>query len=63
LPPPTPNSYSLNGRYTIKGDEITVSAVLRRGEEEGTVFTVKGAAANVKELAQTLVSETKKRMK
>jgi hypothetical protein len=61
--PEFPNSYSLNGRYTIKGDEIMVSAVLRRGEEEGTVFTVKGAAANVKELAQTLVSETKKRMK
>ncbi len=61
--PEFPNSYSLNGRYTIKGDEITVSAVLRRGDEEGTVFTVKGAAAKVKELAQTLVSETKKRMK
>lgn len=61
--PEFPNSYALNGRYTIKGDEITVSAVLRRGEEEGTVFTVKGAAANVKELAQTLVTETQKRMK
>lgn len=61
--PEFPNSYSLNGRYAIKGDEITVSAVLRRGEEEGTIFTVKGTSPNVKELAQTLISETQKRIK
>lgn len=61
--PEFPNSYSLNGRYAIKGEEITVSAVLRKGEEEGTVFSVKGTTNNLGTLAKALISETQKRMK
>lgn len=61
--PEFPNSYSLNGRYVIKGEEITVSAVLRKGEEEGTVFSVKGTTNNLSSLSKMLISETQKRMK
>jgi VCBS repeat-containing protein len=61
--PEFPSSYSLNGRYVVKGEEVSVTAVIRRGEEEGTVFTVKGSVANMKELAKEVVNETRKRMK
>ncbi|MCU0426583.1 MAG: caspase family protein [Candidatus Kapabacteria bacterium] len=60
--PEFPGAYSLNGRYAVKGDEITVSAVLRKGEEDGVTFSVKGAAGNVQELTKTLLQEVRKRV-
>lgn len=61
--PEFPGAYSLNGRYAVKGDEITVSVVLRRGDEEGITFSVKGAAGNVHGLTQILLQEVQKRIR
>lgn len=60
--PEFPGAYSLNGRYSVKGDDITLSAVLRRGEEEGMMLSVKGTAANLPELTSALLQEVRKRI-
>ena len=59
-----PDAYSINGRYTLSGDAVTVRARLFKGNVVvGEAFTVTGNKGNVTALVEALVGKVQSFMK
>jgi hypothetical protein len=52
----------LNGRYTVKGDQVSVTVNLAVGTDKRERFTVTGKKAEVEALVSQIVQEVEKRL-
>ena len=52
-----PDAYEIAGRYGVEDGQVTVTAVLFRGEEEVASFTVAGPKTELAGLARRLARE------
>ncbi|MEO7048723.1 MAG: hypothetical protein ABI091_25705, partial [Ferruginibacter sp.] len=53
----SPDAWLLVGRYDVKGDDIIVHINMKQNNEVKNKFEIKGKKANLKELAEELVSK------
>ncbi len=57
-----PGAYELAGRYRVKGDAVSVTMTLFRGEKEVASFTVAGGRARLEALAAAITRDLEKRL-
>ncbi|MEO7044132.1 MAG: hypothetical protein ABI091_02410, partial [Ferruginibacter sp.] len=53
----SPDAWLLVGRYDVKGDDVIVHINMKQNNEVKNKFEIKGKKANLKELAEELVSK------
>lgn len=52
-----PDAYSLSGRYTVKGNELTVTVNIRQNKQVKTKFELKGSKDKLPELAAAIAEK------